>query len=529
MRTDADRERLGLELLDRSFLRTADERGDGPGRTLADLTSCFRCARCREARPASAERWTRRSERRSSWGWHDGRWESCSTGPAASGSSSSAPTGRSWQPCSPSRAPTAPRPTIASSASSRTARAWARRSSQGATGRPGRRHQPPRPSRRPAELSAASLDQLLDAADAGLAAGNGGPLVTIAPAEARGGTNALLIRPPDAIDPAFGEASFEAHLRAAAAAGAAVQVVRDAGLGFDLDTPEDLERLARTGCRELMRLGQAAPTEPRQWLTPDQATLLAVALPELPEVQPGDDLAGTRRRGLARRSPSERPELAPHDAGRARRHAEGRLQSRGAPRRPARRSCHAPEAVTFARRWDRDPRQVEVVLRESAEVLRMEKGVIISRTRHGYVCANAGVDASNVGRRTTRHAPARRPGPIGARSSATAIAAAFGRRGRQSSSATRSGGPGAGDRRRRARRRRLPAARRPARHDPTPTAGRCTPRCRGRRRDRVGRRARLGQDAAADRSSWCVARPLPAGDGSVIARRRHAPAADLFR
>jgi coenzyme F420-0:L-glutamate ligase/coenzyme F420-1:gamma-L-glutamate ligase len=55
-----------------------------------------------------------------------------------------------------------------------------------------------------------------------------------------------------------------------------------------------------------------------------------------------------------------------------------------------------PEAVDFATRHDRDPRQVEVVLRESAEVLRMERGAIISRTRHGFVCANAGVDASNV-------------------------------------------------------------------------------------------------------------------------------------
>jgi coenzyme F420-0:L-glutamate ligase/coenzyme F420-1:gamma-L-glutamate ligase len=58
-----------------------------------------------------------------------------------------------------------------------------------------------------------------------------------------------------------------------------------------------------------------------------------------------------------------------------------------------------PEAVDFAAKWDRDARQVEVVLRESAEVLRMERGIVISRTRHGFVCANAGVDASNTGNR----------------------------------------------------------------------------------------------------------------------------------
>jgi coenzyme F420-0:L-glutamate ligase/coenzyme F420-1:gamma-L-glutamate ligase len=56
-----------------------------------------------------------------------------------------------------------------------------------------------------------------------------------------------------------------------------------------------------------------------------------------------------------------------------------------------------PEAVEFAAQWDRDARQVEVVLRESAAILRMERGLIISRTRHGFVCANAGVDASNTG------------------------------------------------------------------------------------------------------------------------------------
>jgi coenzyme F420-0:L-glutamate ligase/coenzyme F420-1:gamma-L-glutamate ligase len=45
----------------------------------------------------------------------------------------------------------------------------------------------------------------------------------------------------------------------------------------------------------------------------------------------------------------------------------------------------------------KDPRAVQVVLDESAEILRSERGVLICRTRHGFVCANAGVDASNSG------------------------------------------------------------------------------------------------------------------------------------
>ena len=56
-----------------------------------------------------------------------------------------------------------------------------------------------------------------------------------------------------------------------------------------------------------------------------------------------------------------------------------------------------PEAIEYAERWDRDARQVEVVLREARRVVRMENGVVITETPHGFVCANGGVDASNVG------------------------------------------------------------------------------------------------------------------------------------
>jgi coenzyme F420-0:L-glutamate ligase / coenzyme F420-1:gamma-L-glutamate ligase len=126
-------------------------------------------------------------------------------------------------------------------------------------------------------------------------------------------------------------------------------------------------------------------------------TILAVALPALPEVRPGDDLArliAAAWRDLAAR----RPDLAPRTGDvlvvtqKVVSKAEGRILDLATvqPR---------PEAAAFAARWDRDARQVEVVLRESAEILRMERGLVISRTRHGFVCANAGVDASNTGGR----------------------------------------------------------------------------------------------------------------------------------
>ncbi len=55
------------------------------------------------------------------------------------------------------------------------------------------------------------------------------------------------------------------------------------------------------------------------------------------------------------------------------------------------------EALEFAQRYDRDPRQVQVVMNEARRIVRMESGVIITETPHGFVCANGGVDASNVG------------------------------------------------------------------------------------------------------------------------------------
>jgi coenzyme F420-0:L-glutamate ligase / coenzyme F420-1:gamma-L-glutamate ligase len=55
-----------------------------------------------------------------------------------------------------------------------------------------------------------------------------------------------------------------------------------------------------------------------------------------------------------------------------------------------------PEAVALANDFDKDPRVVEVVLSESVSVLRASHGVLICETRHGFVCANAGVDMSNA-------------------------------------------------------------------------------------------------------------------------------------
>jgi len=56
----------------------------------------------------------------------------------------------------------------------------------------------------------------------------------------------------------------------------------------------------------------------------------------------------------------------------------------------------SPFASLVAKEAGKDPRQVEVILRETRKIVRMKAGHLITETRHGFICANAGVDASNV-------------------------------------------------------------------------------------------------------------------------------------
>jgi coenzyme F420-0:L-glutamate ligase/coenzyme F420-1:gamma-L-glutamate ligase len=115
----------------------------------------------------------------------------------------------------------------------------------------------------------------------------------------------------------------------------------------------------------------------------------AAALAGLPEVRPGDDLAA-----LLRGAAAAHGGLEPGDvlcvAHKVVSKAEGRVV-RLADVTPGDR------ALSWAAEWDKDPRAVQVVLDEAAEVVRADGGRLICRTRHGFVCANAGVDRSNAG------------------------------------------------------------------------------------------------------------------------------------
>ncbi len=114
-----------------------------------------------------------------------------------------------------------------------------------------------------------------------------------------------------------------------------------------------------------------------------------VGLPQLPEVESGDDLG----QFIARSIEQSGEGLVEGDVlvitHKVVSKSEGRLVNLG--------DVDPSEfAKAFAREFGKDPRQVEVVLREAKRIVRMERGILIAETRHGFVCANAGVDASNV-------------------------------------------------------------------------------------------------------------------------------------
>ncbi len=122
------------------------------------------------------------------------------------------------------------------------------------------------------------------------------------------------------------------------------------------------------------------------------SSLSAQSLPGLPEIRAGDDLAGLIVQALH----AEHPLATPlHDgqivviAHKAVSKAEGAVVDLAT-------VTPGERARELAAEQGKDARAVQVVLDQSAEILRAANGVLISRTHHGFVCANAGVDASNV-------------------------------------------------------------------------------------------------------------------------------------
>ena len=111
-----------------------------------------------------------------------------------------------------------------------------------------------------------------------------------------------------------------------------------------------------------------------------------IPLTGIPEIDQGDDLAA-----LLLGAAEPIGDLADADvvvvAQKAVSKAEGRV---------VRLDDVEPSAKALELADDRDPRHVEWILRESAKVVRVRPPLIIAETRHGFICASAGVDASNA-------------------------------------------------------------------------------------------------------------------------------------
>lgn len=118
-------------------------------------------------------------------------------------------------------------------------------------------------------------------------------------------------------------------------------------------------------------------------------TIRMTGVPGIGEIRPGDDLGGMIARAVQAGGIGIEAGDVFVVAQKAVSKAEGRIVR-----------LETVEPSAKAREWaeqnGKDARLVEVVLRESRRVLRMERGILIAETRHGFVCANAGVDASNA-------------------------------------------------------------------------------------------------------------------------------------
>lgn len=119
------------------------------------------------------------------------------------------------------------------------------------------------------------------------------------------------------------------------------------------------------------------------------ADVRLIGIDGIPEVRPGDDLAAIIGSAIGASGESLLPGDVLVVTHKIVSKAEGRLVD-----------LRSVEPSLFAKataaQFGKDPRQVEVVLRESRRIVRMDRGVLICETPHGFVCANAGVDASNV-------------------------------------------------------------------------------------------------------------------------------------
>jgi coenzyme F420-0:L-glutamate ligase / coenzyme F420-1:gamma-L-glutamate ligase len=114
-----------------------------------------------------------------------------------------------------------------------------------------------------------------------------------------------------------------------------------------------------------------------------------VALSNMPEVRRGDDLAVLIRDGAKKEQQPIDRSVVLAVAQKIVSKAEGAIAD-------LRKIQPSALAQSWASEWGKDPRLVELILSQSRRILKMDRGVLIAETHLGYVCANAGVDQSNL-------------------------------------------------------------------------------------------------------------------------------------
>lgn len=118
-------------------------------------------------------------------------------------------------------------------------------------------------------------------------------------------------------------------------------------------------------------------------------TIQLSALPDVPMIEPGDDLAGVLIEAIGRAGIRPRDQDVLVLAQKIVSKSEGRYVSLD-------EIVPTPRAVDLAEKVGKDPRMVELILRESTEVIRHRPGVLVVEHRLGFVMANAGIDQSNI-------------------------------------------------------------------------------------------------------------------------------------
>lgn len=121
----------------------------------------------------------------------------------------------------------------------------------------------------------------------------------------------------------------------------------------------------------------------------DGSEIRIIGIPGVPEIRPGDDLATSIGEAIAASGNVLEAGDIVVVTHKVVSKAEGQIVD-------LRFVEPSALAAQIGARWGKDPRKTEVALREARRIVRMHEGLIIAETEHGFICANAGVDASNA-------------------------------------------------------------------------------------------------------------------------------------